>query len=153
MRTCNYAVALLTAIIGACIAWTSYGYGIGMSMFGPGSGFWPFILGAALVLIAALIVFDTARHSRQYAEEKIILTAPANVSAYKMMAMILVYIILLKIIGFYPSSLLFLIAAMHHLGLRRPKMILAVSLGFLAVLYILFSILLNLSLPLPFFWE
>ena len=39
MQVCNYIVAILTFIIGGAIAWTSYGYGIEMTVFGRGPDF------------------------------------------------------------------------------------------------------------------
>ena len=72
MRGCNLFVAAVTLLIGAAIAYTSYGYGISMSMFGPGAGFWPFILGVSLVAVAVFILIDTLRHQEEFLQVKVV---------------------------------------------------------------------------------
>ena len=115
----NYVIALIAALVGASIAYTSYGYGIEMSMFGPGAGFWPFILGVALMAVAALLVFDTLRNKKTFQEQQVILITVDNVLVYKMMAIVIAYVIVLPIIGFYLATILFLASAMYLLGARK----------------------------------
>lgn len=149
----NYVIALIAALIGAAIAYTSYGYGIEMSMFGPGAGFWPFILGIALMAVAALLVFDTLRNKKTFQEQQVILITLDNVLVYKMMAGVIAYVIVLPIIGFYLATILFLASAMYLLGARKLTLIASVTLIFNAVIYVVFDELLSLSFPLPFFIE
>ena len=149
----NYVIALIAALIGAAIAYTSYGYGIEMSMFGPGAGFWPFILGVALMAVAALLVFDTLRNKKTFQEQQVILITVDNVLVYKMMAIVIAYVIVLPIIGFYLATILFLASAMYLLGARKLTLIASVTLIFNAVIYVVFDELLSLSFPLPFFIE
>ncbi len=153
MKTCNFIVALITAAVGAAIAWTSYGYGIGMSMFGPGAGFWPFLLGVALIVIAALIVADSIRHGAELNQQQVILAAPANLKAYAMMGLVAAYIACLTLLGFYVASFLFVMLAMYLLGMRRLSLMLTVTLIFLAAIFVIFGQLLHISLPMPFFME
>ena len=149
----NYVIALIAALVGAAIAYTSYGYGIEMSMFGPGAGFWPFILGIALMAVAALLVFDTLRNKKTFKEQQVILITVDNVLVYKMMAGVIAYVIVLPIIGFYLATILFLASAMYLLGARKLTLIASVTLIFNAVIYVVFDELLSLSFPLPFFIE
>lgn len=149
----NYVIALIAALVGAAIAYTSYGYGIEMSMFGPGAGFWPFILGVALMAVAALLVFDTLRNKKTFQEQQVILITLDNVLVYKMMAGVIAYVIVLPIIGFYLATILFLASAMYLLGARKLTLIASVTLIFNAVIYVVFDELLSLSFPLPFFIE
>lgn len=149
----NYVIALIAALVGAAIAYTSYGYGIEMSMFGPGAGFWPFILGVALMAVAALLVFDTLRNKKIFQEQQVILITVDNVLVYKMMAIVIAYVIVLPIIGFYLATILFLASAMYLLGARKLTLIASVTLIFNAVIYVVFDELLSLSFPLPFFIE
>ncbi len=153
LRNCNFLVAALCAASGFVIAMTSYGYGIDMTDFGPGPGFWPFILGVALCLVATLLFFDSVKHSEEYKNQPITLTAPQNIGAYQMMALVLCYTVLIFIIGFYAGTALFLVTAMVRLGADNKMHILAVTALFLAFIYILFGMLLHISLPLPFFME
>ena len=149
----NYVIALIAALVGAAIAYTSYGYGIEMSMFGPGAGFWPFILGVALMAVAVLLVFDTLRNKNTFKEQQVILITVDNVLVYKMMAIVIAYVIVLPIIGFYLATILFLASAMYLLGARKLTLIASVTLIFNAVIYVVFDELLSLSFPLPFFIE
>lgn len=153
MAVCNIVVALLTALTGASIAYTSMGYGIEMSMFGPGSGFWPFILGLALVLIAALIVLDTIRRHAQLSNEKVVLNSQGCFASYRMMLVCIVYALLLPVLGFYVSSALFMFVAMLMLGVKNKLFALGLAVLFLAVIFLLFSTALHIQLPLPFFME
>lgn len=153
MEMSNYVIAFIAALVGAAIAYTSYGYGIEMSMFGPGAGFWPFILGVALMAVAALLVFDTLRNKKTFQEQQVILITVDNVLVYKMMAIVIAYVIVLPIIGFYLATILFLASAMYLLGARKLPLIASVTLIFNAVIYVVFDELLSLSFPLPFFIE
>ena len=153
MKTCNLIVAALTLLIGCLIAWVSYGYGIAMSVFGPEAGFWPFFLGLGLVITALLIFFDTFKRSAQLSSEEIIFISPSNASAYRMMGLVIVYVLLLQLLGFYLDSLLFMITAMYMLGVRSRLLLAGVSVLFLGFVYVLFGMILGITLPVPFFME
>lgn len=153
MATCNYVIALLAALIGCLIAYVSYGYGIEMTVFGPGSGFWPFILGCTLILCAALLVVDTLRKQAHFAQEAVIVFSTDNSTVYKMMALTFGYVVLLPIAGFYVCTLVFLISAMYLLGARSWRHIATVSLVFCGLIYVIFDELLSISFPLPFFMD
>ena len=153
MKICNYCVAALTILVGVLIARAALGYGIAMTFFGPGPGVWPFVLGSLLGVIGALIVLDTVVHSRKFTATKVILNDAGCVRAYIMMAAAVLYLVLLVILGFYISSFIFLIGGMWILGMRNLKLAVAVSLLFLAGVYVLFSYLLHIQLPLPIFFD
>ncbi len=124
-----------------------------MTEYGPGSGFWPFILGLALVAVAVLLLLDSLKHSQEYAAQEILLTSPQNLSAYQMMFIVLCYSVLIFILGFYLATALFLAVAMYRLGAdNRLQLICTIGL-FLAFVYILFGTLLHIALPLPIFME
>lgn len=151
MRNCNLLVSCVTGIVGALITATSYSYGIDVTMFGPGAGFWPFFLGLSLLVVTAVLLFDTIRNSRQYALEQVILSSPGNIAAYRMMTLVCAYAVLLFVIGFYPATFFFMLTAMYMLGLRNYKLMFAVVLLFLGFIFLVFTQLLNIFLPLPFF--
>ena len=151
MKICNFVIALITLAIGGTIAWTSYGYGIEMTVFGPGPGFWPFILAICLIAIACLIIIDTQLKSSQLSEIKVEFTAPKNISVYKMMLITAAFILFL--LGFYAAVFLFMLASMYMLGARKLSNMLSVTLAFLAFLYVIFDWLLHINMPLPFFVE
>ena len=151
MRNCNLLVSVVTGIVGALIATTSYSYGIEVTLYGPGAGFWPFFLGLSLLIVAAVLLFDTIRNSGKYVLEPVVLSNPGNIAAYHMMALVCGYGVTMFVIGFYPSTFIFMFAAMYMLGLRNYKLMLAVVLLFLGFIFLVFTQLLNIFLPLPFF--
>lgn len=153
MKICNFVIALITLAIGGTIAWTSYGYGIEMTVFGPGPGFWPFILAICLIAIACLIIIDTQLKSSQLSEIKVEFTAPKNISVYKMMLITAAFILFIFLLGFYAAVFLFMLASMYMLGARKLSNMLSVTLAFLAFLYVIFDLLLHINMPLPFFVE
>jgi len=61
--------------------------------------------------------------------------------------MVGLYIFLLPILSFIPASILLLAAFMFFMGERRWYVIGGVSAGVIVVLYVIFSILLNVQLP------
>lgn len=153
MAVCNFLVALATALVGGGIVITSVGYGIEMSMFGPGSGFWPFILGLGLLVIAALIVLDTVKRRRELSAQKVVFVSQGCFGSYRMMLLCFVYAALFPLTGFYIASGLFMIAAMYMLGLRKLPLIIGITAVFLFCLFLLFSLALHIQLPQPFFME
>ncbi|MBP5244136.1 MAG: tripartite tricarboxylate transporter TctB family protein [Succinivibrio sp.] len=153
MKSCNLIVAAVTLVIGAMIAYTSYGYGISMTMFGPGAGFWSFILGVGLIAVAVLIVIDTLHHSDEFTAIQVKVGEKANLQAYKLMVLSGVFVVLLEILGFYLDAFLFMCACMYLLGMRRSSSIISVALAFLAFIYVIFSLSLHINLPLPIFWS
>ncbi|MCR5084261.1 MAG: tripartite tricarboxylate transporter TctB family protein [Succinivibrionaceae bacterium] len=153
MQICNFVIAAITALVGGMIAMTSWGYGVGMTMFGPGAGFWPFILGLMLLLVAALIVYDSLAHAAEYRAQQVVFTAPSDLGVYRLMALVVLYAALMGFIGFYLATCLFIPAMMYLIGSRRPGVMAATTLIFLAVVYLLFTKLLHLMLPLPWFMD
>ena len=153
MKICNFVIALITLAIGGTIARTSYGYGIEMTVFGPGPGFWPFILAICLIAIACLILIDTQLKSSQLSEIKVEFTAPKNISVYKMMLITAAFILFIFLLGFYAAVFLFMLSSMYMLGARKLSNMLSVTLAFLAFLYVIFDWLLHINMPLPFFVE
>lgn len=153
MAVCNVVVALITALVGAAIVYTSYGYGIEMSMFGPRAGFWPFILGLGLLVISALILLDTVKNHAQFAKEKVIFNSQGCFASYRMMIVCVLYAALLPVCGFYVASALFMFVTMLMLGVHNKLFAAGIAVLFLAIIYLLFTTALHIQLPLPFFME
>ncbi len=153
LKICNYVTAFLAALVGAAIAWTSYGYGTSITIFGPGAGFWPFFLGLALIFVAVLIVYDTIRHKDEFTNEKVVLWNPEIKGVYSLMGLTIVFVCLVPLLGFYPAAFLFMCVMQFVLGARRIGVICTISLVFLAAVFVVFSTLLSITLPSPFFLE
>jgi len=64
----------------------------------------------------------------------------------------LAYIFLLKIIGFYMITLIFVIFLMYFLGIKNIKLLLGVGILFTVILYLGFSIFLGVPTPKGIFF-
>lgn len=66
---------------------------------------------------------------------------------YKMLLLSILYIILIKIIGFILSSFIFLIISMKILEVKNNKIVIFISIITTLTIYICFSIFLNVPMP------
>ena len=64
-----------------------------------------------------------------------------------MYAIIIVYVLLMNIIGFFPATLLFMPAAMIYMGYRKPLPIICVTAGMNLFIWVLVVYSLKVSLP------
>lgn len=67
------------------------------------------------------------------------------------LACCLIYYTALPSVGFYTTSTLFIALLAYVLGERRPYIVLGITLGFIALLYLLFALVLKRPLPTEFF--
>ncbi len=153
MKLCNCVAAIITLVAGVLIAYTSYGYGIGLTVFGPGAGFWPFCLAAGLIVVGILIIVDTLLHKEAYANETVALTLPENMSVYRMMAAVILYVALIFALGFYIATACYMTLAMRMLGEKRLGFALSISVLFCIMVYVVFTLLLHVTMPPPVFME
>ena len=63
------------------------------------------------------------------------------------LALIVAYIVLVPVLGFFTATLVYLVAHMTYLGIRPLWKPVATTVGVLAVLYVLFEFLLRVDLP------
>lgn len=66
---------------------------------------------------------------------------------YKILVASLVYVILLKLIGFVISSLIFLIGSMKILEVKNFKLNIVISILTIVIIYVCFGLLLNVPMP------
>lgn len=74
---------------------------------------------------------------------------PRNLLVFSLL--LVVYVALIDIIGYFTSTALFILAASLGLGFRRPGVIAATMVGFVAFIYFVFVIIFQRPLPLEFF--
>lgn len=67
------------------------------------------------------------------------------------LACCLIYYTALPYVGFYTTSTLFIGLLAYVLGERRPAVIAGITVGFIALLYLLFAVVLKRPLPTEFF--
>lgn len=59
MQYCNYAVTALGLCIGGAMVAAAFQFPVALTEQGPGPGFWPALLGCAMILAALVLLFYT----------------------------------------------------------------------------------------------
>ncbi|WP_249691150.1 tripartite tricarboxylate transporter TctB family protein [Stappia sp. WLB 29] len=135
-RSQDLALGLLFAGLGLAAAWQAGSYqGAG--------GTYPMVLGLGLALCGALVMLRAAR-SKTDAPRRLV-DVPANL--VKALAAGVIYVALILPLGFYTASALLMLALPPVLGFRRPLYTAVVAASFVALVWIVFSLVLNKPLP------
>ena len=153
MANCNFLVSILGALIGVAIMNAASEFPLEFTENGPGPGFWPFALGAALTIAAIVLLIYTISNKKELSKELVALTLPANMRVYMMMAVIVVYVGLINVLGFYPASALLIPATMRLMDFHNKKVIAMTTVGTIAFIYLVFSVLLHTQMPQSMFLE
>ena len=153
MANCNFVVSILGMMIGAAIMNAASEFPLEFTENGPGAGFWPFALGTALTIAAVVLLIYTISNKKELSKEMVALTLPANMRVYMMMAIIVVYVGLINVLGFYPASALLIPATMKLMDFHNKKVIAITTVGTIAFIYLVFSVLLHTQMPQSMFLE
>ena len=153
MANCNFVVSILGMMIGAAIMNAASEFPLEFTENGPGAGFWPFALGTALTIAAVVLLIYTISNKKELSKELVALTLPANMRVYMMMAIIVVYVGLINVLGFYPASALLIPATMRLMDFHNKKVIAITTVGTIAFIYLVFSVLLHTQMPQSMFLE
>ena len=153
MANCNFVVSILGMMIGAAIMNAASEFPLEFTENGPGAGFWPFALGTALTIAAVVLLIYTISNKKELSKELVSLTLPANMRVYMMMAVIVVYVGLINVLGFYPASALLIPATMKLMDFHNKKVIAMTTVGTIAFIYLVFSVLLHTQMPQSIFLE
>ncbi|MBQ7020967.1 MAG: tripartite tricarboxylate transporter TctB family protein [Phascolarctobacterium sp.] len=153
MANCNFVVSILGMMIGAAIMNAASEFPLEFTENGPGAGFWPFALGTALTIAAVVLLIYTISNKKELSKELVALTLPANMRVYMMMAIIVVYVGLINVLGFYPASALLIPATMKLMDFHNKKVIAMTTIGTIAFIYLVFSVLLHTQMPQSMFLE
>ena len=153
MANCNFVVSILGMMIGAAIMNAASEFPLEFTENGPGAGFWPFALGTALTIAAVVLLIYTISNKKELSKELVALTMPANMRVYMMMAIIVVYVGLINVLGFYPASALLIPATMKLMDFHNKKVIAMTTVGTIAFIYLVFSVLLHTQMPQSMFLE
>ena len=153
MANCNFVVSILGMMIGAAIMNAASEFPLEFTENGPGAGFWPFALGTALTIAAVVLLIYTISNKKELSKELVALTLPANMRVYMMMAIIVVYVGFISVLGFYPASALLIPATMKLMDFHDKKIIAMTTVGTIAFIYIVFSLLLHTQMPQFMFLE
>ena len=153
MANCNFVVSILGMMIGAAIMNAASEFPLEFTENGPGAGFWPFALGTALTIAAVVLLIYTISNKKELSKELVALTLPANMRVYMMMAIIVVYVGLINVLGFYPASALLIPATMKLMDFHNKKVIAITTVGTIVFIYLVFSVLLHTQMPQSMFLE
>jgi hypothetical protein len=145
-RTIDFVVAMLIFFIGLAVMIGSYHLGIGWVKDSPGSGYFPFRIGAIISLASVGIAVQSLLNATSEARSPFV-----EWSRFRLVLAVLIpttiYILGISYLGIYVSSFVFIAAFMHLGGKFRWLTTLAVSSGTVLILFWLFEI--EFLVPLP----
>lgn len=150
MKKFNIISAIVFAALGAATIIASQKMGGAVTGTAMGSGVWPTLLGAIMVILSAVLLVQSLLEKAPAGEEEqspIDFTSPGMIRIYKQVALMTVFAVLLKLFGFYIAMLFLIPATLILLGERKPWKIAAITIGALVFVYLVFVVMLNLKLP------
>jgi len=151
MKKCNYVIGVLGVVIAGLIMQAASAFPMEFTTNGPGPGFWPFALGTALFVSAAILLGYTLINKGEFEAQEVKLTGPANKRVYIMMGLVLVFTALISIVGFYFASFVTIPCVMYLVDYRNKKGIALTTVGTVLFIYLVFGMLLKTQMPKPFF--
>ena len=147
MAVCNYIVSLVGLVLGALIMNGAAGFPMEFTVNGPGPGFWPFALGAALALAAVVLLIFTFLEKEALSQQLVALSKPANKRVYMAMGLVACYCVLINLAGFYPASVVLIPCVMRLMDYNNKKVMALTTAGTILFIYIVFGQVLNTQMP------
>lgn len=132
----DIALGLIFVGLGIAAAWMATSYS------GAG-GTYPMVLGIILTLLGGTVALRAVRKGSN--EARVLVDAPVKMITAVFIAAI--YVALVVPLGFYTSSFLLMLVLPIALGFRQGVYALIVTLVFMVVVYLVFSVLLEKPLP------
>lgn len=151
MKVANYIISGVTLLLGIVIVAMASQFKIEFGAGDPGAGFWPAALGALLIAFSVLLLVVTVKNSKELEQKTFTISTPANMRVYVIMAIVVIFCIVLYFLGFYIAMALFVPIVMYTLEVRSPKKMIITTAATIIGVYVVFDVLLKISLPLPFF--
>ncbi len=143
IRTAEIIVAAALAIGALIIVWSNYQLGSGWSSYGPEAGYFPMRLGVIVFFASLFVIVQAVRHNDR--------TPFIEVAQARMVAVILlplvVYVFVMKYLGIYVASAIFIAAFMLFLGKFAWWKCAAVSICVMLAFFFIFEI--QFKVPLP----
>lgn len=147
MAVCNYIVSLVGLILGALMMNGASSFPMEFTVNGPGPGFWPFALGASLVLAAAVLLIFTFVEKEALSQQLVALMKPANKRVYMAMGLVVCYCVLINLLGFYLASAALIPCVMRLMDYTDKKVMALTTVGTILFIYIVFGQVLNTQMP------
>ncbi len=144
-RTLELVVAGLIFVFGLAVVFDSWRLGARWGDDGPQSGYFPFYIGA-LILVSSGVVFY-----RGWGDKKLAAKRFVSVAQLKLVLMVLIpsvaYVALIHWLGIYLASMVFIAFFMLWLGKYSIAKTLPVSIGVMAAFFLIFEVWFKVPLP------
>ncbi|MFN0305647.1 MAG: tripartite tricarboxylate transporter TctB family protein [Burkholderiales bacterium] len=144
-RTLELVVAALIFGFGLAVVFDSWRLGAQWADDGPQSGYFPFYIGALILISSGLIFY------RGLGDKKLAATQFVSVGQLKLVLMVLLpsiaYVGLIHALGIYVASICFIGFFMMWLGKYSMMKTLPVSIGVIAAFFLIFEVWFKLPLP------
>ena len=145
----NYIVSVIMLALSGYIFYETSTYNIGTS-FQKNPAIWPQFLAAALALLSVALIVETLfTRSAESGEAVIDWKSPGMKKVYIMLALLVVFVVLMKIFGMLIALFLLIPAIEWVMGCRNKVMLIALPVGLVAFVYIFFVVIMKLTLPAP----
>lgn len=149
VRVWEVVVAIGFLVFGAVVAWDSHRLGASWSSDGPQAGYFPFYIGMIIVISSIATLISAFRSGAE--GDKPFVTASQLKMVLTVMIPCVVYVALIRnplfSLGIYLSSIIFIAFFMRLLGKYGPLKIVLVSVGVMAVFFLMFEIWFKVPLP------
>ena len=145
-RWVELIVALFIVLGGAIVVKDSVRLGAKWASDGPESGYFPFLVGVALLLAGGWIVATTLANWRKQAGDVFVGWGPLR-PVLTMLLPTIVYVVLIGFLGLYVASAIFIGGFMIWQGRYRLLPAASVSIGVPVVLFLLFEVWFLVPLP------
>nr|WP_288744460.1 tripartite tricarboxylate transporter TctB family protein [uncultured Mediterraneibacter sp.] len=153
MKKANYIISAIMFLVGIGIVARASSLKIKLGEGDPGAGFWPMLLGALIIVFSAVLLISTIKNKKKLEEKTFTISTPANIRVYILFGVIILFCVILYFLGFYVGILLFIPTVMYLLEVRSVKRIVLTTVITLVAIYVLFGMLLNITLPAPVFFR
>jgi hypothetical protein len=147
MRTADIVCAAVIACIGIVVIVDAVRLGSGWEMDGPQAGFFPFALGAIVVLGSLVIIWRAVKRRGVSNSTKPFIKRDAIASVLWVVVPATLMVLLTELIGLYVAAAIYLLAYIRWVGGHRWRTVLSVSILAPLVFYILFDRIFLIPMP------
>lgn len=143
-RTVELVVALLLVLLAGLVLWDSYAVGAGWTEgLGPQSGYFPAKIGWVFLVISGFLVMQAFRRPA----DEVFVTLPQLGQVARILLPLVIYVALIKPLGIYVASALFIAGLMLIVGGSRWITIVLTALALPLLAFWVFEM--QFQVPLP----
>jgi hypothetical protein len=136
--------ALLAFAMIAAAAWVI----VVAKEFPAGGDIMPVFCATGVIGLSLFMLLEAVWRHKSVLQEKLIVTPNySKIKPYILLVVSIIYFIYIFILGYYVSTILFLIIASYIIGVRKYKFILATAAVLLPAMYAFFELFLQARLP------